>query len=463
LIHFYKRNHKKKNIKMNVSQRKAQRIVHEVRRMYSTKYDLLIVGGGIMGASAAHWISQKTKGQGFKVGVVEPDPSYATSATTLSVGGLRQQFSLHENVQIGIFARDFMSGYPHSLLLDKSQELHPDLPDVRFQRHGYLFLASEAGQHILEDNHRVQQECGARTKLLTAGQLSDTFSWLNTDGVVSGCYGGEDEGWFDPWALLQAFKLQGILQGVEYICGSVEAFQMGENRIEGARVKLTAQDTSTNKTDNTATGADTLQVHCDNILLAAGGDSGKVGRLAGMGEGTGILATPIPIEKRKRYVYVPHCPSGPGMDCPLVIDPTGVYFRREGLGGNYLCGQSPTEEEEPGNTNLDEVDMDWFMEAVWPVMAQRAPAFETLKVKTAWAGNYDYNVWDQNGIIGRHPQLGNVFMACGFSGHGIQQGPAVGRAMSELILDGKYENIDLSRFGFERLLRSEKVLERNIV
>jgi len=436
---------------MNVSKTKTRKMFAELKRMYSTRYDVLIVGGGIMGASAAHWISQKTKGHGFKVGVVEPDPSYATSATTLSVGGLRQQFSLHENVQIGIFARDFMNGYPHSLLLDKSQQLHPDLPDVRFQRHGYLFLASEAGQHILEENHSVQMECGARTRLLDSKQLSDTFSWLNTDGVVSGCYGGEDEGWFDPWALLQAFKLQGIEQGVDYISGEVQAFQMSDDKIKGARVKLSGS------------GGSDIDIDCDTVLLAAGGDSGKVGRLAGMGEGDGVLATPIPIEKRKRYVYVPHCPEGPGMDCPLVIDPSGVYFRREGLGGNYLCGQSPREEEEPSNTDLEEVDMDWFMEAVWPVMANRVQAFESLKVKTAWAGNYDYNVWDQNGIIGRHPLLSNVFMSCGFSGHGIQQGPAVGKAISELILNGKYESIDLTRFGFERLLRKEKVLERNIV
>lgn len=439
---------------MNVSNRQIRKLFHQVKRMYSSscRYDLLIIGGGIMGSSTAHWISQKTKGQGFRIGVIEPDPSYATSATTLSVGGLRQQFSLHENVQIGIFARDFMNGYPNSLLIDKSQSLHPDLPDVRFQRHGYLFLASQAGQHILEENHRVQVECGARTRLLNAEQLGQTFSWLNTDGVVSGCYGGEDEGWFDPWALLQAFKLQASLQGAEYINGSLESFKVSaEGCIEGATVKLTGESENT------------LDVLCDRVLITSGGDSGKVGLLAGIGTGEGDLATSIPVEKRKRYVYVPHCPDGPGMDCPLVIDPSGVYFRREGLGGNYLCGQSPTEEEEPDNTNLDEVDMDWFMEAVWPVIAARAPAFETLKVKTAWAGNYDYNVWDQNGVIGKHPVLDNVYMACGFSGHGIQQGPAVGLAMSELILDGKFKNIDLSRFGFERLIRKEKVLERNIV
>ncbi|XP_023335944.1 FAD-dependent oxidoreductase domain-containing protein 1 isoform X2 [Eurytemora carolleeae] len=418
-------------------------------RHYSEKFDLLIVGGGIMGSSTAHWIKQRT-GAEFSVGVVEPDPSYSTAATTLSVGGLRQQFSLHENVKIGIFARDFMNEYPYSLLNGKSKDdLHPNLPDVRFQRHGYLFLASEAGQHILEDNHRVQIESGARTKILNTRKLKETFPWLETDGLVSGCYGGEDEGWFDPWALLQAFKLQAIHNGAEYITGRVSSFQYRNERPGSATISL--QDGSTRS------------LEFNQLLITAGGDSGELGLMAGIGSGSGDLQVPIPVEKRKRYVYVPHCPQGPGLDCPLVIDPTGVYFRREGLGGNYLCGQSPTEQEEPRDTNLEQVDMDWFDEAVWPVLANRVKAFETLKVKTAWAGNYDYNHWDQNGIIGRHPVLENVFMACGFSGHGIQQGPAVGRAMSECILDGGFKTLDLSRFGFERLQRQEKVLERNIV
>lgn len=182
-----------------------------------------------------------------------------------------------------------------------------------------------------------------------------------------------------------------------------------------------------------------------------------------------------------------------------------VYFRREGQGGHYLCGQSPTEEQEPSDTDLRSVDMDWFEEQVrrqdqclivaltpvstaqvWPVLAERVPAFESLKVKTAWAGNYglycaarllapqhnpstllsvfvDYNHWDQNGIISRHPVLTNTYFACGFSGHGIQQGPGVGRALAELILDGRFTTIDLTRFGYQRILDGEKVLERNIV
>jgi len=301
----------------------------------------------------------------------------------------------------------------------------------------------------LKDNHSNQVDCGASTVMLSTAELNKKFPWLSTDGVVAGCYGGDHEGWFDPWALLQAFKLSAIRQGVEYITGRATSFAYSDNK--PSQVAVTKADGSC------------VEAGFDKLLITAGGDSGHVGLLAGIGMGQGDMAVSIPVEKRKRYVYVPHCPEGPGMDCPLVIDPCGVYFRREGLGGNYLCGQSPTEEQEPADTDLNVVDMDWFDEQVWPVLANRVKAFESLKVKSAWAGNYDYNVWDQNGVIGQHPVLDNVYLACGFSGHGIQQGPAVGRAVTELILDGQYKTIDLGKFGFQRLIDKVKVLERNIV
>jgi len=323
---------------------------------------------------------------------------------------------------------------------------------VNFQPCGYLFLASQGGEEILTDNHKTQTECGADTVMLSQTELRTTFPWLRTEAaeftpeVTAGCYGGDSEGWFDPWALLQAFKKSAQYGGVEYVTGSVKNISRDSTgQPHTATVSLS--------------GGDTLEIGFDSVVIAAGGDSGQVGRLFGIGEGEGHMAVPIPVEKRKRYVYVPHCPPGPGMDCPLVIDPTGVYFRREGLGGSYLCGQSPTEEQEPQDTDLDLVDMDWFEDQVWPVMAHRVDAFQQLKVRASWAGNYDYNTWDQNGIVGRHPSLHNTFLACGFSGHGIQQGPAVGRAMSELILDGKFQSLDLTELGLERVIEKRKVLE----
>lgn len=100
---------------------------------------------------------------------------------------------------------------------------------------------------------------------------------------------------------------------------------------------------------------------------------------------------------------------------------------------------------------------------IWPPLAHRVPAFECAKVCSAWSGYYDFNTFDENGIVGLHPYYHNIFFATGFSGHGIQQAPAVGRAISELILHGEYATLDLSRLGFDRLMVQEPMLEQNIV
>lgn len=168
--------------------------------------------------------------------------------------------------------------------------------------------------------------------------------------------------------------------------------------------------------------------------------------------------------RRKRFVYVFETQGAnyPGLNTPLTIDPNGVYFRRDGLGGNFLAGRSPTPEQEPSIDNLD-VDHTFFDEHIWPSLAHRVPAFECIKVKNSWAGFYEYNTFDENGIIGPHPYYNNLYIATGFSGHGIQQAPAVGRAVAEMIVDGEFKTIDLSRLSFDRIIVDQPMYEVNIV
>uniref|UniRef100_A0A3P9KIB1 FAD-dependent oxidoreductase domain-containing protein 1 n=1 Tax=Oryzias latipes TaxID=8090 RepID=A0A3P9KIB1_ORYLA len=422
--------------------------------------DIVIVGGGVVGWSIAYWLKQKERVRGgVQVIVVERDPSYTQASTVLSVGGIRQQFSLLENIHLSLASADFMRN-----INDHLGVLNEEPVDLQFNHSGYLFLANEKVAHIMEENYNTQRLAGAKVSLLSPTQVKEKFPWINTEGVALASYGLENEGWFDPWTLLNAFKRKAISMGVTQFCGEVTGFKtltnimttvddekVGVQRIKSVKVQM----------------PNSLQyqlVDCAVVVNAAGAFSGKLAEMLGIGLGPkdSFSGIPVPVEPRKRYVYVVHCPDGPGLDTPLLIDYSGVYFRREGLGGNYITGMSPEEVEEPDTSNL-EVDHQFFQDKVWPKLANRVPAFEKLKVSSAWAGFYDYNTFDQNGIIGMHPLINNMYFATGFSGHGLQHSPAVGRAVAELILDGNFKTLDLSNFGFKRIVEQEPMLERNIV
>ncbi|XP_054719885.1 FAD-dependent oxidoreductase domain-containing protein 1-like [Uloborus diversus] len=417
--------------------------------------DIVIIGGGIIGSAIAYALKQRAP-DSFDLTVIERDPKYTRSSSALSVGGIRQQFSLPENIQLSMYSAEFLRNVKRHLSV-----LDDDPPDIQFQPHGYLFLASEAGVQQMIKNHEVQKEQGAKVQLLGPKGLKEKFPWINTDGIEMGSYGIENEGWFDPWALLSAFKKKAISLGANYINAEVIGFEFeNANPVLGDE---TADPVL--RTNYVYVKDDSGDVHCiefGDLVVAGGPYSGEIAQMLQLGQGPGLLQLPLPIEPRKRYVYVFNCEDGPGIDMPLVIDPTGTYVRREGLGGKYICGRSPSEGEEPDISNL-EVDYNFFETSVWPVLSQRIPAFEAIKVSSAWAGYYDYNTFDQNALFGQHPYYPNVYFATGFSGHGIQMAPAIGRAMMELLLDKVYVTIDMSRFHVTRLFHEKPVFEKNIV
>lgn len=444
--------------------------------MFQTHCDVLVIGGGGIGSSIAHWLKKRAH-EGLNVVVVEKDPTYKEASTPLSVGGLRQQFSLVENIQMSLYGADFIRNIKEHL---------GDDADVNFTPHGYLMLATEQSAETLQRNSRLQNELGARNEILTAKRLKEKFPWLNTDGIELGCHGLEKEGWFDPWSLLYFMKKKAIANGAHYLNAEVTGFEFkprDDMIVEGVesgtyesleRVKVKMPDGSVQ------------QIKFGLCIIAAGAQSGKIAEMARIGKGSGILTVPLPIEPRKRYVYSFECQEkapgvGATLDTPLVIDPSNVYFRREGLSGCYIGGRSPeTVEKEPACDNLD-VDYEYFDTDVWPLLAHRVPKFEAIKVKSGWAGFYEYNTFDENGIVGPHPYYHNLYIASGFSGHGkhfeaivagmflknystgIQQAPAVGRAVAEMIVDGGFVNTDLTRLGFDRIIVGEHMLENNIV
>lgn len=387
--------------------------------------DVVIIGGAVMGSAIAYFLAVDPAFDGRLV-VIERDPSYADCATTRSWGGIRQQFSTPENINMGLFAAEFVKTAKECLAVDG------EVPDFFFRENGYLFLASQAGQAVLQGKVRLQQELGARIETLDAEALSARFAWLNTEDLAAGSFGSENEGWIAPDALLHAFRRKAASLGVDYI--------------QGAATKISSQSGGT----NLISLDDGRTIAGERVVIAAGPNSGAVAEMAGAS---------LPVSPRKRMTYVFDCREAPGA-IPLTIDTSGVAFRPEGQ--HYLAIISPPQDADPDCFDLDE-DYSLFEEIIWPALAHRVPAFEAIKLVRAWAGHYDYNSFDQNALIGAHPEIPNLYVCTGFSGHGIQQAPAAGRAMAELILHGRYLTLDLSAFGLERLVENRPIKEVAVV
>lgn len=378
-------------------------------------FDVVVMGGGVMGSSIAYHLKSDTAFAGT-VAVIERDPSYATASSALSASSIRQQFSTPLNIHLSRFGIGFLRR-AHELL---------DV-DLGLKEPGYLFLASRAGEPVLRANHAIQTGEGCAVELLDPAALKARFPWISEEGVVLASHGTANEGWFDGPALMQGFRRKARELGAVYIADEVVGFSNRHVTLRnGGRLKART------------------------IVLAAGPWSGEVAARAGIA---------LPVEPRRRSVFVFDVRESPGTT-PLTIDPSGTWFRPEG--GFYIGGTTPVAGNDPPGAPLEVQHQEWD-EIVWPTLAARVPAFEAAKVVNAWAGYYEYNTFDQNGIVGRHPEIESLIFATGFSGHGIQQSPAVGRAVAELIVHGSYRTLDLSPFGYERISAGRPIRELNVV
>lgn len=415
--------------------------------------DVLVIGGGVLGSSVAYWMKERNP-KGSNVVVVERDPVYTRSATMLSAGGIRHQFSIPENVQLSMFASEFFTNIKEHLSV-----IHESPPDIGFNHQGYLFLAAPRDAQQMAENVEMQNELGAKVVLLSKSQLAEKYPWLNLDGIECGSLGLEGEGWIDPWSLLRAFKQKNISLGTKYVHGELIDFEFLTKQDHGGGNRNLRLDSGVIRTKD---GRE-HEIRFSVVINCAGPWAADIAEMAKIGLGDEELVYPLPIEPRKRFVYVAHCPDGPMLDCPFFVDPSGLYVRREGYGGNYIIGKSPASEEEEPDIGDFEVDYNFYDDQIWPGLANRIPAFNNSKLKSAWAGYYDYNFFDQNLVIGPHPYHRKMVFACGLSGHGLQHSVGVGRAVSELILDTDYQTIDLSRFHFDRFINSTALEEQKIV
>jgi len=390
------------------------------------RFDVVIVGGGVMGCATAFFLASDPA-FGGSVAVVERDPSYATASSALSASSIRQQFSTPANIALSRFGLGFLRDATRHLSVEGESV------DLGLHTPGYLYLATPAGEPVLRENHRIQRACDVPVALLTPDELAARFPWLSTEGIVLGSLGIDGaEGWFDGYGLMQAFRRKAKAMGVTFLTGEAAAMEVQGSRV--AAVML----------------ADGTRLDCGVVVNAAGPRARVVAAMAGVA---------LPVSARKRCVFVFDCRQElPG--CPLVIDPSGVWFRPEGR--TFICGAPPPAERDPDTLDLT-VEHDLFDAFLWPALAARVPAFEAIKVTGAWAGHYEYNDVDQNAIVGPHPEVGNLLFANGFSGHGLQQAPGVGRGLAERIVYGEYRALDLTPFAYERLAEGRSLRELNVI
>ncbi len=387
---------------------------------------IVIVGGAIMGSSLAWWLTELGHPPG-QITVVERDPTYAACATAFTNSCIRQQFGNPLNVAVSQFGVEFIRNFQMYMGDDR-------VPPIHFHTFGYLYLAGdEAEADRLRRAHDIQMQAGSGTRLMTPDEIAAEWPFYDLDGITLGSYGARDEGYFDGTTMFDWWRRLARERGVTYLAGEVTGIDAPGGRVTGVRLA-----------DGTTLGADI-------VVNAAGTRGADVARM---------VDADLPVEPRKRYTWIIEAEHPLEKDLPLTIDPSGVHVRTDGHW--YMAGATP--DHDPA-VDANDFAGDWSIweDRVWPALATRIPAFEALRVRQSWVGHYDLNTFDANAIVGPYPGLDGFMILNGFSGHGLQQSPAMGRGLAERIVHGEYRTLDLSPFGPDRLLRGERFVELAVI
>ncbi|MDK3075609.1 FAD-binding oxidoreductase [Sedimentitalea sp. JM2-8] len=395
-----------------------------------TSYDVVIVGGAMLGSATA-WFLTRTPGFDGRVLVIERDPTYAACSTAHTNSCIRQQFSSALNVQISQFAAELIKDFRGCMGDD------PRVPDLSIQNFGYMYLAdTEAFADVLRANQKIQQAAGAGTRLLTSDEIRCEYPFYALDDIVLGSINRKDEGYWDGGTVFDWFRRGAREHGVEYIGNEV--------------VALTRDAAGTMVQSVTLKTGEVIS--CGHVVNASGPRAARTARMAGI---------EIPVEPRKRFTWIFSAERPLDRDLPLTIDPSGVHVRQDGP-ATYMAGGHA--DHDPA-VDPDDFAMDHGLWEghVWPAIATRIPQFEAIRVITEWVGHYAYNTLDQNAIVGPHPRLGNFLFVNGFSGHGLQQAPAMGRGIAEWVSYGHYRSLDLSPLHFDRIERGMRHEELAVI
>ena len=393
-------------------------------------YDIIIIGGAIMGSSTAWFLSDDADFNG-SVLVVERDPTYEFASTTHTNSCMRQQFSEELNVRISQFAAEFVKNLRTRMGDD------PRIPDLSIRSFGYMYLAdTDASANVLRENLKVQHAAGAATKLMTPDEIIRDYPFYNLDDIKLGSHNLVDEGYWDGSTVCDWWRRQSRERGVEYIHNEVTAITKNAAGTQVDSVTLKSGEV----------------VSCGQVVNASGPRAALTAKMAGID---------IPVEPRKRYSWIFKVDKPLDRDLPLTIDPSGVHVRENG-GGTYQAG-GHAEVDPAADYNDFTMDFSLWENHIWPIIATRIPQFEAIKVQSEWTGHYAMNTFDQNAIVGPHSQVENFFFINGFSGHGLQQSPAMGRGTAELLVHGRYRSLDMTPFHFDRITSNRPMIEKAVI
>jgi len=394
-----------------------------------TSYDVVIVGGAIYGSSVAWFLSSNPDFDG-SILVVERDPTYEFSTTARTNSCIRQQFTAPINVKISQFAAEYVKNFRQFM------GGGADIPNLALQSFGYLYLAgSEADADTMRQLQQMQVRAGAHTRFMSRDQIAEAYPFYHVDDIVGGNHNLVDEGYFEGSTMFEWWRRSARLAGVEYVANEVVAMSVSGNGSAVESVTLKSGE----------------KIACGTVVNASGPRASLTSRMAGID---------VPVEPRKRYTYIFSAENRLDVALPLTIDPSGMHMRTDGA--YYMAGCPP--DPDPAVDHDDfEMDHDVWEDQVWPMLAHRVPQFEAIRLMNSWACHYEYNYFDHNAVVGPHSQVRNFIFVNGFSGHGLQQSPAVGRGTAEWIVHGAYRSLDLSPFSYERIERGERFIEGAII
>jgi glycine/D-amino acid oxidase-like deaminating enzyme len=390
--------------------------------MSSNSYDVAIIGGGIMGCAVAYYLMKRDAR--LKTVVIEMDPAYTRASTTLSMSNIRIQFSLKENVQISRFAFEVFEKFADTMTVEDQQ------PQINFRREGNLFMVDAGSEASARKSLSLQQSLGCKVDWWSRDRIRTHYPLYDVTGLAGGTF-GEEDGHIDAYAALMGYRRKARHLGAEYIHEQVVQIRVDSGRVTGVELR------SGNRLKSR------VVVNCAGAWAAA------IAHTAGI---------ELPVQPIKRQVFALDTAVKPTKPLPLTVLPSGLYFRSE-TGGLILLGKSMDDDPTGFDFSWDDKR---FTEILWPELAAFVPAFDTLKLVRGWAGLYAVNTLDGNAVLGEWPHLKGLYLANGFSGHGLQQAPAVGRYISERILTCK-PSLDLSIFGPERILEQKPLSEIGLV